>query len=914
MPHSHPSFLIKNRYMPESPKKYIGYFYGLDDCDHRYYVELNPHPDNPNVGVREITLAANPCTVTYDNQQSPFEPVMKSHMAINVISGNWLFDLYSQDAHSTHAKLWKENGEQAHPSLIWAGFVTNNLLNMPQDGCVNTFTINCDDCLATLEDYDYRVLSLLDTAQEAKPLEYKQVITFADLLRNIADKCVHIRQIVVDASLIGESNTRVQPSDLKISEKNFFSSDIDEEPWKFSEVLEEMCRWLGMTAIQVGSTLYIFDRQAHTTVQPVTDANVTSYYYAYSSSNPFTTWTYGTYTVQNIGYREDNVGGSGSDISMDTIYNTVTVKDSFYEIEEFVPDLFNDDYLTNYDGDEWAAVNVPCGQPVKPKYINKKRHQKEDADDSVNDYYLKQWIHKWYTPHRYNEWLEPALYADLIVRMTGTSHEGSYGAYTSFTTHYTVKNRSNKRVTHTCSQVEHYGYTGTGTYFYDNVVSVNLTLQPFEETSFDLTFTTFHQSTTDFSPQFKVDNGVYTSLAGEGAVYGRPTRSMVTADISDLAVVAKAKDASFYDRQIQDTIKWDRWLMISQFDRPSDLLNPRLLTQQQARLLYPSLMSLNSGYRNPMILDENAFLAINGTAKIERYKREYINENWTGDSTGIGGDYNCTYWGIITGTSEIYTFPLALWFRLKVGDYFWDGTQWTTTDSMFYVDVSTNVDEDGYIDFSQLWNTNFQIINNISYTTYSGASGYKIPLTGVQFDFSKPIQFSIHLPSRVQQYSGSPTANDGMNSYVYIQDLSVELFTKGSEKKDLSDVAYENVIDEGSNNELSEITCRFTTYPNEGQHSYSSVGYLDGLADEFARDGLGNSEQKEEEALVKMYTNQYSTPTIMETVVMDMSPSILSRIKDTDMDKFFHITGMEINYADGVKTLSLVESKEYNEQ
>lgn len=892
---------------------YRGYFYNIDDCERRYRVEFNPHPDSNDVEWEEITLSSSPCTVTYDNQRGPFEPVMESRMAVNVISDDWLFDLYSQDSHSCTARLVHEN-PGAREDLVWTGYVTNNLLNMPQDGCRNTFTVNCDDCLATLADYDYRVLSLLDTAHEAKPLEYKQVITFADLLRNIADICGPIARIAVDDSISDENGHHVQPSELKISEKNFFSSDIDEEPWKFSEVLEEMCRWLGMTAIQVGSTLYIHDRQSHAPLEPQSDSDVTSYYNAWASDAPFDTWGIQQYVVHNIAYREENVGGSGSDISMDSIYNTVTVTDSFYEIEEFVPDLFDDDYLTNYDGDEWTAVNVPVVQPAIPHYINKKRHLKEDADDSNNDYYLKQWYHKWYTPHRYVPGsLAVAQYAGLDIDLTGTSYTGPYSQMTSFTASYHVRNRSGAPKMFQISLTEHYGSGSTGgTWYYDNVVSEDLSMAAWEETDVELTFTTFHQSTSDFSPRFRCENGDYTTLGGEGGVYTRPTRALVTADISDLAVVAKAKDPSFYDRQIQDTIKFDRYLMISQLDNPTASVNPRLLTQTQAHNLYPAVMSLKAGYRNPMILNENAFLAINGHAKIERYRREYINENWTGDSTGIGDDYNCSYWGIVSGTSEIYTFPLALWFRLKVGDYFWDGSQWTTTDSMFYVDVSTNIDEDGYIDFSQLWNTNFQIINNISYTTYSGASGYKIPLAGVQFDFSKPIQFSIHLPSRVQQYSGTPTASDGMNSYVYISDLDISLFTKGSEKKDLSDVKYENVIDEGSNNELSDITCKFTTYPGEGQHSYSSVGYGSGLAGKFVKTGAGQDARLMEEHIVAVNVNEYSTPTVMQTIVTDMSPSVLSRIKDTALQKFFHVTGMEIDYSNARKTISLVESKIYN--
>lgn len=890
---------------------YRGYFYGLDDCDRRYRVELIPHPEERPVW-QEITLAAQPCVVTYDSESNPFEPVVKSHMAVNVISGDWLFDLYSQDAHSCVARLLREESNTHRDELVWCGYVTNNLLNMPQDGCINTFTVQCDDCITTLDNYDYETLSTIDGGDG-----HKQVITFADLLRIIATKCGLITDIVFDATLISPSGTNVPPTDLKISERNFFSSDIEEEPWKMSEALEEMCRWLCMTAVQVGSTLHIFDRQGHVdSIYDTNTADVRAFYNGYSSHTPFSTYTLGQYMVDNITYRLENVGGSGSDISMETVYNTITVTDSFFEIGEFVPDLYEDDYLTNYDGDKWKAVNVPAVQPYKPYYLDKKERIKEDADDSVNDYYMKQWMHKWYTPTRYMQGtLEPALYADLLVMRTGTSHTGTSEQMTSFTATYHLKNRNPNTKTHTISLTEYYNDGIRELWYRDNVASAEVTLDAFEETDVSLTLSSFHhQDTSDLIPQFKCDNGNYVRTGQETLYYWRPTQCLVTAEISDMATAAKAKDESFYDRQIADTISWDRYIMVSQLNSPSDEVNPRRVTQAQAMLLYPPILTLNSGWYNPMILDDKAFLAINGKAKIERYeRREYINSNWAGDATGVGGYYNCNYWGIITGTENIYTFPLALWFKLKVGDYYWNGSEWTTTSSLFYVDVSTNIDEDGYVDFEKLWNTDFNVINNISYTEYSGASGYKIPLTGVTFDFSKPIQFEVHLPSRVQLCSSYPNGISGMNQYVYISDLDISLFTKGSEKMDLSDVMYENVINEGSNNDMSEITCRFTTYPDEGQHSYSSVGYQNVLATTFRKYGLDSVQAKMEENIVKTYANEYSTPTISQTVVMDMSPSILSRIKDTDLDKYFHITGMEINYAEGVKTISLVESKQYNE-
>lgn len=895
---------------------YRGFFWGLDDCEHRYRVEFNPHPDSNDVEWEEITLSSSPCIVTYDNQQGPFDPVMTSRMAVEVISGDWLFDLYSQDAMSSHARLVREN-PGAREELVWTGYVTNNLLNMPMDGCKNTFTVNCDDCLAVLDNYDYRLMSQVDGLGD-----YKQVVTFADLLRNIADKCGMISYIVVDDSIANPQGTSVSLEELKISEKNFFSSDIDEEPWKYSDVLEEMCRWLGMTAIQKGSTLYLFDRQAHSTNTPQADADFQTIYNAYLSSSPFTTWTHGTYTVDNIAYKEEHVGGSGSDVSMETVYNSVKVKDSFYEITDFIPDFFEEDWLTNRDGDKWASFQVGYGNPLKPLWVNKKNKQREDADDSVNDYFRKEWKHQWYTSNRYAPpSLTPDTGHDLTIETVSTVYDGTPGAYNSFTLNLRLRNNSGTLIVTTLYLTEHYYDNGNNDVWYmGNTVSQQVGVSPYGTATATLTLTNLANPSIlayRFYPKFENGSDGYVDFNQIWERYGSPLKMCVTADVVDMAVVAKSKDPSFYDRQIADTVNWERYLMISQQDTPGAIMNPRQLTQQEAQAAYPSLMQLNSGYRNPMILDENAFLAINGTVKIERYTRDYINPEWTGDSTGLGGDYNASYWGIITGQRQIWTFPLALWFKLKVGDYWWDGSQWTATESMFYVDVSTNVDEDGYIDFSKLWNTDFQVINNIPYTEYSGASGYKIPLTGVTFDFSKPIEFEVHLPSRVQQYSGN-VIHSGMNGYVYLKDdFSVVLFTKGSEKAELADVVYENdtsAMNELSNNTLSDITCRVTTYPGEGQHSYSNVGYGNALANRFKKAGLGAVADKMEENIVKAYVNEYSAPTIMETVVMDMSPSVLSRIKDTDFQKFFHITGMQIDYSNARQTLYLVESKRYSIQ
>ena len=152
-----------------------------------------------------------------------------------------------------------------------------------------------------------------------------------------------------------------------------------------------------------------------------------------------------------------------------------------------------------------------------------------------------------------------------------------------------------------------------------------------------------------------------------------------------------------------------------------------------------------------------------------------------------------------------------------------------------------------------------------------------------------------------------------MNSYCWLRDFKIGFATKGSENYDLSDIVYENVIDEYSVNTLSDITLKFTTYPGNGQHSYSSVGYQGGLIDTCIKVGLDNQANKMEENIVKMYVNQYNTNTIEENMTIDLLATPLSRLKDTENGKYFHVCGMDINLAEGRQTVNMVESKKWNQ-
>jgi hypothetical protein len=168
------------------------------------------------------------------------------------------------------------------------------------------------------------------------------------------------------------------------------------------------------------------------------------------------------------------------------------------------------------------------------------------------------------------------------------------------------------------------------------------------------------------------------------------------------------------------------------------------------------------------------------------------------------------------------------------------------------------------------------------------------------------------MPSKIQEVN-TQEEYDGMNNYCWVKDLNIKFATKMSENYDLADVLYENIIDSGSTNTLSDITVKYTTYPGEGMHSYSSVA-LDGvLLTAMKKTGLDDIANLPEENIIKAYTNQYSTPTIKQTMTLESYISPFSYLKDPTLDnRLFGILGTSIDYAKNSQTLYLVEVKPWS--
>lgn len=886
----------------------IGYFGGGSDCS-QYTVKIIA--DSGSSEFEEIYLAGDsPFVVTYDTSNTPFDPIRLSRASITVVADEKFFDVFSEEAQGTQVIL-ERGGEKE-----WVGYLTSNLLNMPQDSCnYDVFTLEAQDTLYTLDKYDYHNVG-----------SHKSIVSFADILGVIADRCQLITDMYIDDSMIRQNGTSIQMEDLTISEQNFYSSDTD-EPWNMRGVLEEMCKYLGYTAMQYKTSIVLFDYQCHANVTWNTeDASIRFQAYRYQKSSNWKNPVLDEYYdfISGITLKQSIVRGTGSDISLETIYNKVQVKDSFYDIDHFIPDIYDDVYLTNREGDFWKCNQISrTGQFT---YIGKKgKPKKEEKDESEHIYYLRKFDHRNYSSIYRDPATLSAVTVNNFIQLSNVdttqktvNYDTGEGVYIVKATFTNTDSVSHTITLHAELRFDWWdGYHQMPDYDEDTT-STTFTIAPGASHYASVDCSAFqdtqYQAVPTYSAWYTMDGAAKVYYLTNGIA--EDSSRYVGATITDLAVFDKPMSNMQYNYETESDINFKRYIMVHQLDKPNRM-HPRTmwifeqdvvpLNDNQIEAVFPPIMKLNPGYYNPMIIDDKAYLAIDTSAIFERYNVEYVNPDWTDENSSAPGGL-----GLFNKTSRTTTAAPCLMLKLKIGDkYYSSQSGWTTTDSCFIVNLGTDKTDKDDVDFTGWWNESHPALNNIDWTDWAGVSGFKVPLDNT-LDFSNEIGFWLMMPSKMQSIR-TEYSYDGINNYCWIENLDVAFATKNSENYDLADVLYENIINSGSTNTLSDITVKYTTYPGEGKHSYSSVGLDGNLLRVMKKAGLDNIGNIPEENIVKCYSNQYSTPTIKQTFTLDSTVNPFSIVQDNTLGgRHFIMLGTQIDYAMDRQTVTLLELKPWH--
>lgn len=251
---------------------------------------------------------------------------------------------------------------------------------------------------------------------------------------------------------------------------------------------------------------------------------------------------------------------------------------------------------------------------------------------------------------------------------------------------------------------------------------------------------------------------------------------------------------------------------------------------------------------------------------------------------------------------EITLHPIKMYFILKIGDYYYNGTNWVREESQFDITFDNpdrNFEKGNYIKVK-----NTKTID----MPYNGMEGHIIPIDSVS-PIGSP---ELYITGFFARGSGRYDYNKYQYG-CYVKDIDVKYQKKDEnvwESDDNSDRYYENVLNEDYINELDEIEFKISSYNNDGA-CYSKVM----LGDKYLEDNLYSAiEEKQirpEEQLIRRIVNRYSDTHIKLTQEIQEVPELtpITRLSDNFMvNKIFVNIGGSIDYKMGKFRCVMIEA------
>ena len=395
---------------------YRGIFFGLDDK--KYQVDIIGNPES-NEYVSFELAAQSPFVVSYSASNTPFDPVRTSTAQINIVHNDYMEDILSAEAQGTRIQLADttdydlkdELGNKKqyidiadiNPSDVkWTGFLTPKIYDAPYRDEYEAYQLEAADCISSLQYIDYTLMN------------EGGLVGFDAILSQICNACKNLEGFYWTLSKnVGSS--ALTPDIVSIVEHNFLYSDT-KEPVKLSEVLEETCRYFGFTALQWGTRMYLIDYQYF-------HSNNRLYCKYYNKNGePLSN----IYLDSHFTVSEDTYRASDATISFEPVYNKVEVRDSFYTVEEYLPNIFDDAYLRNRQGDFYKALIV---EPLKsrgrwPRGLGYNYEDKKKLD--TNYVYRHRYYDHKYWESIYSNIDTGAEYTDLDTKALGTYITSGY--------------------------------------------------------------------------------------------------------------------------------------------------------------------------------------------------------------------------------------------------------------------------------------------------------------------------------------------------------------------------------------------------------------------------------------------------------------------------------------------------------
>lgn len=650
---------------------------------------------------------------------------------------------------------------------------------------------------------------------------YKSLISIINtLLRNAG----YSGMLYVPNSLIGLNNTTNSViNSLFVSEGNFFDDDEEHSAWKQYEVLEEILKFLGWSLVPNGDDVYCIDYR----------------YISKTNSPTYTSYEIATGVLANaivsisdvLNIVKETYAAGEPTLSMDEVYNKIEISDNLYEIEEIAPDMFEDNTHISVTDEKNMGTNSGkwTTTTIKQHWL-----RPDEVSTKTTGYTYQticrlkpstNWKHHFYSMRSINNSGNP-------VEVHNSNGMNYYEEATG--SQYTTGTINRYCNTHGCL-VQHFAYRpNTG-----NILPTSLDWEDIL-TFFNTNDTINNNGNIDFNIIKKCELPVLEYEVPEEVMY-KPSsgKSWITIKGS---LFYQYNDAKFGDKN-ENTLKIvnenSKWYTTSPVEKATEI-------------------------------DEQKFMFVS-KAYHDGSTHYYLGAI---DITSLLNQYGVSYLPFGSG--------FKMWkLKVQLGDKYWDGNTWTTTDSTFYLPFNNNPESEEDIEYMPAFGW-ASIVPNTTYTDKVGEQAYCIPIDSsdytspthgkLKITVYTPLSFNKEFLDLVDNVSPSsvPTnfkwfdippviyCKDFEIGYVYT-DTNVWYSQHNSNTSNSEDIVYTNIINDDYVNDFSDIELKINTQQKDKPISRSYVT-TDSTYVFNIKHINGDTYKEQEKNIIDMYYEHYNSP------------------------------------------------------
>lgn len=302
-----------------------------------YKIEINTEKGS---GTHTLLLSGEPFSTKMDSEgKNIYSPLKTTSATVGIMTKNLESNIYSGKAKGTSIKFTNTDTNKVE----FVGYVTPCKYDQDWNEELEEVEIECVDGIAVLKSLPYPVTGSVET--------------FANIIFNCLKQSGCFKKLyVTDNVQLTVNGTDNIIEKLRVSQNNFFEErqegqTNDDVAMSCYDVLIEVMQFLGYTMFADGDEVYIIDYDA------IKRGN--NKYFSYRLEGA----TLGTYTTVTKAYSYqitgESIGETGTTVSLDKVFNKVTVKDDFYTYDSLFPNFGDAKFEANITAAlDWNASDM----------------------------------------------------------------------------------------------------------------------------------------------------------------------------------------------------------------------------------------------------------------------------------------------------------------------------------------------------------------------------------------------------------------------------------------------------------------------------------------------------------------------------------------------------------------------------